>query len=188
MSYASGLGSHAEHSRLEPCTHPTCWRWAGPVRGATIDTVEMSGRGVRVGLVGLPCDQLYAFFVADAPHGTPGDPEARSLPVLRERFAGFGGEVPRLLTAMAECGQILHHDIEEIVVRPWCRGGVALLGDAAHAMTPDFGQGAAMAIEDAIVLARELAGHNEAAPGLRAYEARRRARVDALQRGADASV
>lgn len=51
-------------------------------------------------------------------------------------------------------------------------------------MTPNFGQGAAMAIEDAIVLARELAGHDRAAIALRSYEARRRPRVDELQRGA----
>jgi 2-polyprenyl-6-methoxyphenol hydroxylase-like FAD-dependent oxidoreductase len=164
----------------------TCWRWTGTVPGAAagLDTVEMWGAGARVGLVGLPGDQVYAFFVANAPRGTPQDPTARSIASVATRFAEFGGEVPRVLAAMATGGAILHHDIEEIEVRPWSRGAVGLLGDAAHAMTPNFGQGAAMAIEDAIVLARELAGHDDAAVALRSYEARRRARVDDLQRGA----
>ncbi len=162
----------------------TCWRWTGPVRGGLDRAIEAWGRGLRVGLVPLPGDHVYAFLVANAPRGTPADPRQAAVALARERFAGFGGEVARVLAAMDESTPLLHHDIEEIEVSPWCRGAVGLLGDAAHAMTPNYGQGAAMAIEDAIVLARELVAHDAAAAALGAYEARRRPRVDALQRGA----
>jgi 2-polyprenyl-6-methoxyphenol hydroxylase-like FAD-dependent oxidoreductase len=163
----------------------TCWRWVGAVAGEPVATVEMWGRGLRVGLVPLAGGQVYAFFVANAPAGTPGDPSQGTAGHVRRRFAGFGGAAPRVLAALGDDGAaLLHHDIEEIEVASWCRGRVALLGDAAHAMTPNFGQGAAMAIEDAVVLARELVAHDDAAAGLRAYEARRRPRVADIQRGA----
>jgi salicylate hydroxylase len=60
---------------------------------------------------------------------------------------------------------------------PWVDGPVALLGDAAHAMAPFVAQGGAMAIEDAIVLARCLATKSDAASALAAYEAERKPRV-----------
>ena len=59
-------------------------------------------------------------------------------------------------------------------------GRTVLVGDAAHAPSPSSGQGAAMALEDAVVLARALARHG--ADGLAAYEAARRARVEAMVR------
>jgi salicylate hydroxylase len=55
----------------------------------------------------------------------------------------------------------------------WSRQRITLLGDAAHPMLPFLGQGAAMAIEDAYVLARELARSDDVASALRAYEAER---------------
>ena len=69
--------------------------------------------------------------------------------------------------------------------RPWGRGPVTLLGDAAHPMLPFLAQGAAMAIEDAAVLAGELARlPNDPARALRNYEAARQPRTDRVQRAA----
>ncbi len=62
----------------------------------------------------------------------------------------------------------------------WTQGRVALLGDAAHAMLPFLGQGASMAIEDGIVLARALAEHGLTADALTRYEAVRRPRANAI--------
>jgi len=163
----------------------TSWRWVGHVPGGLTEFVEMWGYGQRVGLVPLGPETIYAFFVANAPPGTPNEPEQGTVEYLRKTFAGFAADVPRVLEAIANSdAPLLHHDIEEVDQRPWTSGAIALLGDAAHAMTPNFGQGAAMAIEDAIVLARELPAHPDAATAFAAYEARRRPRVDELQRGA----
>lgn len=60
---------------------------------------------------------------------------------------------------------------------PWTDGGTALLGDAAHAMVPFLAQGAAMAIEDAMVLADCLYGATDVPGALRRYEIERRERV-----------
>ncbi|MGH1488128.1 MAG: FAD-dependent monooxygenase [Acidimicrobiales bacterium] len=55
----------------------------------------------------------------------------------------------------------------------WTSGRVAMLGDAAHPMTPFLGQGASMAIEDAVVLARAIEGSDSVATALKRYEAAR---------------
>jgi salicylate hydroxylase len=67
----------------------------------------------------------------------------------------------------------------------WSQGRVTILGDAAHPMVPFMAQGACMAIEDAVVLARALEhAHGAAIPAaLEAYEAARRERTARVQRG-----
>jgi len=73
--------------------------------------------------------------------------------------------------------------VDDIFDRPshrlWGRGRVSLLGDFAHPMTPTFGQGACMAIEDAVTLANSLQQATDPVSGLRSYEKRRRRRTTA---------
>jgi 2-polyprenyl-6-methoxyphenol hydroxylase-like FAD-dependent oxidoreductase len=66
--------------------------------------------------------------------------------------------------------------------RNWGRGRVTLLGDAAHPMKPNIGQGAAQALEDAVVLASCVAGSGDPEEALRAYERRRVRRANAVVR------
>jgi salicylate hydroxylase len=67
--------------------------------------------------------------------------------------------------------------------RPWVRGRVALIGDAAHAMTPSAAQGGAQAIEDGWVLATLLAERiGDPSSALRGYEEARRPRVERIGR------
>jgi salicylate hydroxylase len=67
----------------------------------------------------------------------------------------------------------------------WTKGRVTLLGDAAHPTLPMMAQGANMAIEDGVVLARSFAAHDDAATALRAYEDARRDRTSRLVRAAN---
>jgi 2-polyprenyl-6-methoxyphenol hydroxylase-like FAD-dependent oxidoreductase len=84
-----------------------------------------------------------------------------------------------------EAQALLHHDLHD---RPplavWGRGRATLLGDAAHPMTPNLGQGGCTAIEDALVLADGLERGDDVAATLRAYEAARRARTALIVRKA----
>ncbi len=92
---------------------------------------------------------------------------------LRAVFGSFGAPVPALLDAMEKV-QVARTD--EVVLSSWFRGPVVLVGDAAHATAPTLAQGAAMSLEDAVVLAEELRGGDDIPSALAAYEARRRPR------------
>ena len=96
---------------------------------------------------------------------------------LHRTFAGWTRAARELLRAAPDwrCWSLYDRDPATI----WGRGGVTLLGDAAHPMLPFLAQGAAQAIEDAGSLARHLGGEIE--PGLRAYEAERMPRTAKIQ-------
>jgi FAD-dependent urate hydroxylase len=93
-------------------------------------------------------------------------------------FSGFAEPVPTLLGSVADQALMHRSTIEEVALDSWVRGRVVLVGDAAHATSPNMAEGAAMALEDALVLA-ECLGRLEAVPAaLSAFEARRRPRTD----------
>ena len=80
---------------------------------------------------------------------------------------------------------VSHHDLFRLDPVPgYARGRTALLGDAAHAQTPDLGQGACQAIEDAVVLAASLTQHNDLLSALASYDEQRRPRTQAMARAA----
>jgi 2-polyprenyl-6-methoxyphenol hydroxylase-like FAD-dependent oxidoreductase len=99
---------------------------------------------------------------------------------LRKAFAGFHPDVQRILEA---CTNLTKWAIFEGDPLPiWSRGRIVLLGDACHPMTPNLGQGAAMAIEDAAILSRCI----EASPtdfdyAFRLYEHNRKGRTSRIQ-------
>src|SRR6266850_1552075 len=64
--------------------------------------------------------------------------------------------IARVFSRLRSMDDVISTDIEEMALDEWTRGRVALLGDAVHPMTPNIGQGAGMAMEDAAVLAEEL--------------------------------
>jgi 2-polyprenyl-6-methoxyphenol hydroxylase-like FAD-dependent oxidoreductase len=129
--------------------------------------------GRRSAFVVMPMGGRKLYLCADetAPdRPSPPDPVAR----VRELFGAFGGPVPAILDAI-ESVQIARTD--EVVLPRWSRGPVVLVGDAAHATAPTLAQGAAMSLEDALVLAQELqARPGDVGAAVRAYEDRRRPR------------
>jgi 2-polyprenyl-6-methoxyphenol hydroxylase-like FAD-dependent oxidoreductase len=101
--------------------------------------------------------------------------------MLAELFRGWHRPIEGLIEAARE-DSILRNDIYDIAPLPQItRGRVALLGDAAHAMTPDLGQGACQAIEDAVVLAACLRSDGEIEPALLDCQRRRLPRTRKIQ-------
>ena len=107
------------------------------------------------------------------------DPIDGRLRRLRERFAGFGGHARGFLAALEHDEDVHVAAIETVELDTWSRGNTVLVGDAAHASLPNMGQGGAMALEDAVVLAESLRSGPDA---LRRFESRRRPRVEWVQR------
>jgi 2-heptyl-3-hydroxy-4(1H)-quinolone synthase len=147
---------------------------------------EFLGRGQRVGLVPIGGGQLYVWTTFNSPR----ESRAWALESANALRALFGELVdPRVRRAFGELEStdgVVCTDIEEVRHAAWAKGRVALLGDAAHALTPNMGQGAGMAMEDAVVLAEELSradrGEKNAAEALTSYVARRRRRVETIVR------
>lgn len=133
---------------------------------------ESWGRGERFGYCALADGRVYCFAVANMPAGIEGG----GLGELRRRFGHWHAPIPALLAA-ADPAAVLKHDLYDLpALKTFVAGRIALVGDAAHAMTPNLGQGACQALEDAVVLARVAA---EGA-GLTAYDAQRRPRTQRI--------
>jgi FAD-dependent urate hydroxylase len=93
-------------------------------------------------------------------------------------FAGFARPVPDLLESVSDPARVHRSKIEEVVLDTWTRGRIVLIGDAAHATSPNMAQGAAMALEDAVVLADCVRRVDTIPAALTAFEERRRPRTD----------
>lgn len=181
---ADGIHSAVRHSVWPGAAEAkyagyTAWRLiADP--GERIGTGgESWGRGERVGFAQLPDGRVYLFGVANAPAGERSDDE---LAEMKRRFSGWHDPIPALLNA-TDPDAVMRHDIYELPpLKTFVQGRVALLGDAAHAMTPNMGQGANQALEDAVTLAALLDSHADVPSALVAYDKERRPRAQSIAR------
>jgi 2-polyprenyl-6-methoxyphenol hydroxylase-like FAD-dependent oxidoreductase len=149
-----------------------CWRFVADGFAEVNHWTVMLGRGRTFLTVALGEGVAYCY--ADV---NTGDPAAVDGEDWRELFAAFADPVPRLLEEAADA---YFAPIEEVVAPAWTARRIVLIGDAAHASSPNMAQGAAMAVEDALVLAERL----DAEPvdeALLAYERRRKPRVAWVQ-------
>jgi len=109
------------------------------------------------------------------------------LGALRQAYAGFHSDVQAVLEA---CPEVYKWALYERDPLPkWCEGSVLLMGDACHPMTPYMAQGAAMALEDSVVLARVMAqaSPNEWPQAFQLFEQIRKPRTSMIQRASSAN-
>ncbi len=161
----------------------TCWRFALEAPDLVPDlSIEQWTPGKRAGVMPLARGRIYVYLVESAPPGTPG-PGTDRPEVLRAHFRGAHPLVDAILDRLDPGVPIHHGDLGEAEAIHFGRGRVVLIGDAAHAMTPNMGQGAGTAIEDAgelAVLMTERGG--DVAALAEALDERRRARVAYISR------
>jgi 2-polyprenyl-6-methoxyphenol hydroxylase-like FAD-dependent oxidoreductase len=111
----------------------------------------------KAGLIPLTRDTMYMFLTSREP-GNPRMPEHRLHDLMRDRLHGHRGLAAEIRDRIRNPESVVYKPMESVLLPPpWHRGRVLLIGDAAHTTTPHHAQGAAMAVEDAVVLSELLA-------------------------------
>ncbi len=157
-----------------------------PASGSYFSTSDILGEGNERLVVGAPFpaflggnpdspagDLMYLFLTSHEPEN-PWMDSATLAEKMRERMQGFTGLIGELREQITDSSQVVYKPMEVVFVNePWHRGRVLIIGDAAHATTPHLGQGAGMAIEDAVVLSEELTAGGSVQEQLQRFMKRR---------------
>jgi 2-polyprenyl-6-methoxyphenol hydroxylase-like FAD-dependent oxidoreductase len=156
------------------------WRCIVPAPVAIDHWTALLARGRTFLMLPLPGEQVYCY--GDRSAARAEVPEGDGAGRFRALFRDFAAPVPQLLDGISGATPLFGSPIEEVDQVPWVRGRVVLIGDAAHATSPNMAEGACLALEDALVLSRALAEGHVVEESLLAFEDRRRARVRWVQR------
>jgi 2-polyprenyl-6-methoxyphenol hydroxylase-like FAD-dependent oxidoreductase len=153
----------------------TCWRAVIDNVPAGVDLNETSetwGQGSRFGIAPLNNNRLYWFACVNAPEN---DQQKRSYGIkeLSKHFSEFHSPIPEILQHTKD-HQLIWNDIIDIKpLKRFAFERILLMGDAAHATTPNMGQGACMAIEDAAILANTIADSQSVEAAFATFEQKR---------------
>jgi 2-polyprenyl-6-methoxyphenol hydroxylase-like FAD-dependent oxidoreductase len=157
------------------------WRVTVPRPEELTEGALYQAVGAKGGHIPLSRDTMYLLLVVPEPAHVRYDP-ADFPQMLRERLAPFGGVLGRIREELSDDADIVYSPLSEVMLPlPWFKSRVLICGDAAHACTPHITQGAAMALEDGIVLADELSADRELADALTAFGERRYPRAKLVQ-------
>lgn len=162
----------------------TCWRGVTDQRPAGLNprrATETWAPDGRFGIVPLAGGRVYWFACLNAPQAQDARFRAFTKADLQQTFAKLHAPVAELIGSTAPEALFWNDIIDVKPVRNFHFGRVLLLGDAAHAMTPNLGQGACQGIEDAVVLQHCLRQHGgNWTTACRDFEARRLPRTTAM--------
>lgn len=170
----SDLRARLFGSDLRPqSTGQGVWRYNLP-RPADLTWGEAYfGPSSKVGFVPLSTSLMYILVVTSA-HDAPGRGVSGTARAMREHLRDYGGRVAQQRDLIVDDSAVVYRSLETLILpAPWMKGRILLIGDAAHSTTPHLAQGAALAIEDAVLLG-ELMSREAAVPELLAEFMRRR--------------
>ncbi len=183
---ADGIHSKVRQQLLPNITYrysgQTSWRgvvsFELPMEYATT-SVEAFGGKNRFGFTSIGGGQVYWYVASIAPANSP-VPKEQTKADLLARFKHFNPLVNQLINA-TPLDQIVQTDINDFVTpTQWHSGNICLIGDAAHAMTPNMGQGGCQAIEDAWFLAEAMKQHPEPEKAFAAFTQKRLPKVTGI--------
>jgi len=144
----SGIRSLHNCSSSRVFAGSTCWRGITKQDPKVNQPIELWGDGIRIGVI--PLKKGAYLYITDS-RVEAGDVSN----VLLSQFKNYPYEIYDLVKSVSE-QDWMQHDLEELDKHFWGSNRVPMLGDAAHAFTPNLGEGAAQAILDANYLAECL--------------------------------
>lgn len=156
------------------------WRALVPRPGWATGIHTFAGTVHQAGVVPISPSRAYVFLTEN---GVRPDmlPDAGLAPRMGELLAPFTGRVAELRPQVARSGSVVRRPAQTAFVEtPWFDGAGVVIGDAAHAPSPQMASGAALAIEDGLVLAQELNRCRDTRKALTAFMDRRRERCAVL--------
>jgi 2-polyprenyl-6-methoxyphenol hydroxylase-like FAD-dependent oxidoreductase len=151
----------------------TCWR--AIIEDANLNLAETSetwGTKGRFGIVPLTGNKIYWFACINAPENDRKMKEMKTRD-LANIFKDYHKPIPEILSSTKDENVIWNDIIDLKPTNNFAFGNIILIGDAAHATTPNLGQGACQAIEDAVVLADELHRNSDYVNAFKKFEQRR---------------
>ena len=181
-AYAAVIGADGIYSQMRSTLFPdvpppsftgqAVWRYNLP-RPEGFNALHVFNGPTGVGLVPMSEAEIYIYATTPEPDN-PAYPIEGMAARMRQRLASCAPQIRTIAEQIVDDQAVVYRPLETIFLDgPWHKGKVALLGDAVHATTPHLGQGGGMAIEDAIVIAEELARHEEPGAAFAAFRARR---------------
>ncbi|MHB6905443.1 FAD-dependent monooxygenase [Streptomyces sp. DB-54] len=148
-------------------------RWATGIH-------QFAGKADTAGLVPLSDRQAYVFLTENGVERSV-LPDAELASRLRQLLEPFPGRVEEIRSLVSGSESVVRRPVLTALLEgAWNRGNGVVIGDAAHAPAPQMASGAALAVEDGLVLARELGRHATVAAGLQAFVGRRAQRCRTL--------
>ncbi|OFD80191.1 MULTISPECIES: FAD-dependent monooxygenase [Bacillus cereus group] len=156
----------------------TCWRGVTPAHNLSLtnDFIETWGTNGRFGIVPLPNNEVYWYALINA-KARDRKYTAYTTADLYSHFKNYHNPIPVILKNAYDVNMI-HRDIVDITpMKQFFDKRIVFIGDAAHALTPNLGQGACQAIEDAIILAECIKNNVHYRQAFIEYEQKRRNRI-----------
>lgn len=162
-------------------TGQSVWRYNFP-KPAEVDCLRAYEGPIGMGLVPLSDSLMYLYVTTPEPDN-PRYPRQGLAAAMRSKLANAPPAIAELAARITEDDEVVYKPADCVFLDgAWHKGRVVLIGDAIHATTPHLGQGAAMAIEDAVVLADELAKGETPEAAFQAYRERRFERCEYISR------
>ncbi|MGO4355090.1 FAD-dependent monooxygenase [Rhizobium sp. RAF36] len=154
----------------------SCWRLVVPNNGEIEGWTAMLGKGRTLLGIPLSTDETYIYADCQTPEFADG-----SIANLKELFRDFGGALGPVVAGLRNDTQVHRAALQEVPARRWIADRLVLIGDAAHATSPSVAQGAAMAIEDGVVLASILCSGKPVHQALEQFHTVRSPRIGLVQ-------
>jgi 2-polyprenyl-6-methoxyphenol hydroxylase-like FAD-dependent oxidoreductase len=151
------------------------WRYPFK-RPAELETGYMFfGKKTKVGLIPMTADMMYMFIVAAEGDDNPLIPQEDFVPIMKAHLAEYPVKmVADRIEEITDATKAVYSPLKTLMMsESWFKNRVVMIGDGAHATIPQLGSGAALAIEDAVVLGEELQKDQSVEDALTNYMSRR---------------